>query len=333
MAGIITISKGHDASYPWKQIGTAELGVGRAADRGVRYYLAPAERGGEPPGIWTGKDVAELGLRPGGAVDREVFEPLYGQHLDPRDPSGEAVLGRAPQRFRSAEEIYAAMLAAEPEATAERRAQLLIEAKAQVRTADLYWDATFSVSKSVSLFHASALANAAAAAERDELAAVAAWEEVADGIWDAIMEGNAAALDYLQHEAGQTRAGYHPGGRWEDAREWVIASFRQHTSRDGDPQLHVHNLILHKVRRESDGQWRALDSMSLYRHRPAASAIAALSMENALTHEFGVRWVQRSDGHGREIADVGQVLMDMFSSRRASSEHVGQVPGRAVVAG
>ena len=97
------------------------------------------------------------------------------------------------------------------------------------------------------------------------------------------MEGNAAALDYLQREAGQTRAGYHPGGRWEDAREWVIASFRQHTSRDGDPQLHVHNLILHKVRRESDGQWRALDSMSLYRHRPAASAIAALVMENALT--------------------------------------------------
>jgi hypothetical protein len=246
MAGIITISKGHDASYPWKQIGTAEKSAGRTADRGTGYYLAPAERGGEPPGIWTGKGVAELGLRPGGVVDREVFEPLYGQHLDPRDPSGEAVLGRAPRRFRSAEEIYAAMLAAEPEATGERRAQLMIEAKAQVRTADLYWDATFSVSKSVSLFHASALANATAEAERDELAAVAAWEEVADRIWDAVMEGNAAALHYLQREAGQTRAGYHPGGRWEDARQWVIASFRQHTSRDGDPQLHVHNLILHK---------------------------------------------------------------------------------------
>jgi hypothetical protein len=158
MAGIITISKGHDASYPWKQIGTAEKGAGRTADRGTGYYLAPAERGGEPPGIWTGKGVAELVLRLGSMVDREVFEPLYGQHLDPRDPSGETVLGRAPRRFRSAEEIYAAMLAAEPEATAERRAQLMIEAKAQVRTPDLYWDATFSVSKSVSLFHASALA-------------------------------------------------------------------------------------------------------------------------------------------------------------------------------
>ena len=74
------------------------------------------------------------------------------------------------------------------------------------------------------------------------------------------MEGNAAGLGYLQREAGQTRAGYHPGGRWEDAREWVFASFRQHTSRDGDPQLHVHNLILHKVRREGDGQWRGLGS-------------------------------------------------------------------------
>ena len=318
VAGIITISKGHDASYPWKQIGASERGQERAGDVGAGYYLSPAERGGEPPGIWTGKGVTELGLRPGAVVDRAVFEPLYGQHLDPRDPAGQTRLGRAPGKYRPAEEIYAAMLAAEPHATAERRDQLMAEAKAQVRTPDLYWDATFSVSKSVSLFHASALANAAAATQSGDLEAAQSWEEVADGVWDAIMEGNAAGLDYLQSEAGQTRAGYHPGGRWEDAREWVVASFRQHTSRDGDPQLHVHNLILHKVRRESDGAWRALDSMSLYRHRPAASAIATLAMENALTRRFGVCWVQRRDGHGREIADVTQALMDMFSSRRQS---------------
>jgi len=319
MAGIITISKGRDASYPWRQIGTAEpTGGTKPADKGVGYYLSPAEKGGEPPGTWTGRGVAELGLQPGGIVKREVFERLYGHHLDPRDPAGQTRLGRVPSRFRSAEDIYAALLAAEPEATAERRAQLLIEAKAQVRTPDLYWDATFSVSKSISLFHASALANGAAANERGDWGSAGAWRQVADGIWDAIMEGNAAALDYLQREAGQTRAGYHPGGRWEDAREWVIASFRQHTSRDGDPQLHVHNLILHKVLRESDGQWRALDSMSLYRHRPAASAIAALATENALTRKYGIRWVQRKDGHGREIAGAGQALMDTFSSRRQS---------------
>ena len=322
MAGIITLSKGHDAAYPWKQIGAEDGSSAHsessASRTGLGYYLSPAERGGEPPGVWTGLGVAELGLEPGGVVRRDVFERLYGQQADPRDPSGETRLGRAPGRYKSAEEIYRRLLAAEPHATAERRAELMVEAKAQVRTADLYWDATFSVSKSISLLHASALANAAAAAQHGDCEAAAAWDGVAEGVWESIMEGNAAALAYLQREAGQTRSGYHPGGRWEDAREWVIASFRQHTSRDGDPQLHVHNLILHKVRRERDGAWRALDSMSLYRHRPAASAIAALVMENALTARFGVAWVPRLDGHGREIAGVSQALMDMFSSRRAS---------------
>ena len=66
MAGIITIAKGHDASYPWKQIGAAEPGKpARNLDKGVGYYLSPAEKGGEPPGTWTGKGVAELGLRTG----------------------------------------------------------------------------------------------------------------------------------------------------------------------------------------------------------------------------------------------------------------------------
>jgi hypothetical protein len=332
VAGIITISKGHDASYPWKQIGAAERDkdstpslldgsdaeYARTTGAGVDYYLSPAEKGGEPPGIWTGKGVTELGLRIGDVVEREVFEGLYGQHLDPRDPSGETRLGRVPGHYQSADNIFLGKLAAEPEATAERRAQLMIETKAQVRTPDLYWDATFSVSKSISLFHASALANATAARHRGDLGGQQKWQEVADGIWDAVMEGNGAALEYLQREAGQTRAGYHPGGRWEDAREWVIASFRQHTSRDGDPQLHVHNLILHKVRRETDGAWRALDSMSLYRHRPAASAIATLVTENALSRKYGVQWVPRRDCHGREIAGVDQALMDMFSSRRQS---------------
>jgi TrwC relaxase len=166
VAGIITISKGHDASYPWRQIGAESKSSERQHTRskGVGYYLSPAERGGEPPGIWTGKDVAELGLTPGAIVDRELFEPLYGHHLDPRDPTGESRLGRAPGKYKPAEAIYESLLALEPHATAERRDQLMIEAKSQVRTPDLYWDATFSVSKSISLFHASALAKAASAA-------------------------------------------------------------------------------------------------------------------------------------------------------------------------
>ena len=66
------------------------------------------------------------------------------------------------------------------------------------------------------------------------------------------MAGNQAMLDYLQREAGYSRAGYHSkgSGRFADAHQWVIASFAQHTSRDNDPQLHVHNAILNRVLRE-----------------------------------------------------------------------------------
>ena len=97
-------------------------------------------------------------------------------------------------------------------------------------------------------------------------------------------EADAAGLAYQQGEAGITRTGYHRGsgaesraelGRLEDARKWMIATFLQHISRGGDPQLHFHNLILNKVETERDGKWRKLDSKTLYRYRRAASEITA----------------------------------------------------------
>ena len=322
MAGIITISPGHDASYPWRQIGTTAQ-PGQAAKPRTDYYLSPAEKGGEPPGQWRGAGLADLGFRNGQVIDRAVFERLYGHFLDPRDPAGETRLGRKPQQFRSAAEIYAVLLALEPDATAERRAELLAEARAQVRTPVQYFDATFSVSKSITLLHASALANAAKAADAGDAEAATCWQQAADTVWAAIQAGNAAALDYLQREAGYTRSGYHgrqpagiSTGRWEDAHGFIAGSFAQHTSRDGDPQLHIHNLILNRVRRERDGAWRTLDSRALYEHRGAASAIATHVTESALSRDLGVGWTGRADGHGREVTGVSQQLMAQFSSRR-----------------
>jgi len=214
-------------------------------------------------------------------------------------------------------------VALEPEATAERRAQLMIEAKSQVRTPVQYFDVTFSVSKSITLLHASAMANAARAVAEGDLEGAGYWEQAAGDIWACIQAGNRAALEYLQREAGYTRSGYHGRqaggvrtGRWEDAHRFVVGSFAQHTSRDGDPQLHIHNLVLNRVMRERDGVWRTLDSQALYEHRGAAAAIATLVMESALSREFDVGWVQRADGHGREVAGVSRELMEQFSSRR-----------------
>src|SRR5260370_7010096 len=49
-------------------------------------------------------------------------------------------------------------------------------------------------------------------------------------------------------------------GRFEEAREIPVAIFPQHTSRNGDPQLHVHILWLNKVKTARDGEWRAIAS-------------------------------------------------------------------------
>src|ERR1700692_2626021 len=93
MAGIITISPGHDASYPWRQIGTSAEPA-QAGRAGAGYYLSPTEKGGEPPGRGQGGGIAELGFGEGQVIEREVFERLYGKFIDPRDPAGEARLGR-----------------------------------------------------------------------------------------------------------------------------------------------------------------------------------------------------------------------------------------------
>ena len=49
--GIITIAPGHDASYPWRQIGTSDRSP-EPGHAGTSYYLAPADKGGEPPDRW-----------------------------------------------------------------------------------------------------------------------------------------------------------------------------------------------------------------------------------------------------------------------------------------
>jgi len=321
MAVVLKINPGFDASYPWREIGTGDA----AATSPLDYYLVPADKGGEPPGRWAGRGLDVLGFTAGAVIDRKVFEPLFGQHTDPRDPSGRTRLGRAPQQFSSEEDIYRELVAAEPHATEARRAELRTLARAQTRHAVPFWDITVSVSKSITLFYGGLLAKAENARQTGDGAGTNRWERQAAVVWGAIMEGNAAALEYLQDEAGLTRTGYHRGtgaesmaelGRWEHARDWVIGSFRQHTSRTGDPQLHVHNLVLAKVLTERDDKWRKLDSKALYRFQGAAAAIAAAVMETALTSSFGLAWVQRRDGHGREIAGISQELMDAFSSRR-----------------
>jgi hypothetical protein len=145
----VTIAPGYDAAYPWQIIGAAEGGKSSAG-----YYMAPAEGGGEPPGRWWGQGAAALGLEPGSLVERQAYDLLVDQRVDPRD--GISKLGRSPQKgITRADAVYEKLLAAEPEATQGRRRALRAEAQKAARQGPLYFDLTVSLSKSISVFYAS----------------------------------------------------------------------------------------------------------------------------------------------------------------------------------
>src|SRR5262249_52738632 len=98
----------------------------------------------------------------------------------------------------------------------------------------------------------------------------------------------------------------------------AVAHWLQHTSRDGDMQLHVHSQIAHVARAATDGKWRAPDSLGYNEHIGAVAAIVSQHLEEALTRRFGLDWTARDDGHGFEIKGISGEMMRLFSSRRES---------------
>ena len=316
MAGQATISKGYSPDYAWAQVGGAE-----ARRDPANYYLSEAEDGGEPPGRWQGPGAEALGFGNGQEIEREPYDMLFRHRLDPRD--GVTRLGKRPYQ-RRVEAQYARLLDAEPHATAERREELWRLAGTMCRVSPLYFDLTFSLSKSLSLFHASLGENVRRARQDDNGDAAAFWTAELAAMDAMIYAANEALLAFFQREAGYTRTGSHAArvngretGQWHEA-DLAVASWLQHTSRDGDPQLHVHNQILHAARTRRDGKWRAPDSFGYSEHAGAAAAIGTAHLEAAMTRRWGLAWAPRADGYGSEIKGISAALMEEFSSRRAT---------------
>jgi conjugative relaxase-like TrwC/TraI family protein len=340
VAVVATLSKGYDLDYIWRQV-----------DRGpvkdaASYYIQASETGGEPPGRWWGPAAKALGFEVGQRVERQPYDLLFGHR---QAPDGTR-LGRPPDGGGKAAVVYARLLAAEPHATAERRRELRIQATGQTRQSPLFFDLTLSLSKSISIFHASLGENARLARQAGDQDGDQYWsalvEEVDDMIWRAVHAG----FEYFQREAGFTRTGSHKTrvhgretGQWHEA-DLAVAHWLQHTSRDGDIQLHVHSQIAHVAKTSTDGKWRAPDSLGYNEHVGAVGAIVSQHLEEALTARFGLEWTARDDGHGFEINGISGEMMRVFSSRRESitadvraratqfEEHYGRAPSQRELA-
>ncbi|MFF0469317.1 MobF family relaxase [Micromonospora zamorensis] len=335
----VGISSGHSAEYLYGQV---------AGGRESYYLDATIE--GEPPGRWSGTGAAKFGLS--GEVAPEDMEALYGKFLDPRDPRWQdpatraesAHLGQRPGKYRTPDVILAEAAAkygidasrvtamyrdaydahdgwekvlrdALVDATGalpEDVTQLIRDARKGAK-AVMFHDVTFSPVKSVTVLH-TAYARMELDAQRDgDEVAAQRWAAKRRAVEEAVWEGNQAMLRHMNDVAGYTRVGRN-GTRQVDAPDWTVASFFQHTSRDLDPQLHIHNAILNRVVC-ADGEARSIDGNLLYKNKHGAGTIGERVMEEALSRKLGVRWKMRADGVAREVVGVDQQVMDMFSTR------------------
>jgi conjugative relaxase-like TrwC/TraI family protein len=160
------------------------------------------------------------------------------------------------------------------------------------------FDLTFSAPKSVSI---------AALVDGDER------------IIDAHSKAVDSALRYLETRASFARVKDEGGSiRPVQTGHLVVASFLHDTSRELDPQLHTHAVVLNATKTK-DGGWRALTNEELLRSKMVGGAIyraeLALSLQ-ALGYD-----VERTHADGRfELAGYTKEQLRGFSQRRAEIE-------------
>lgn len=158
------------------------------------------------------------------------------------------------------------------------------------------FDLTFRAPKSVSLLWALGATTTATAVQQAHDEAVA------------------AALGYVQREAGRSRRGAQ-GVESVAIDGFIGAAFRHRTSRAGDPLLHTHVLVANMARTSDDGIWRTLDSRLIYTHARTAGFLYQAHLRSTLTRELGVGWQPIVNGMA-DLSGVERGWIEGFSKRR-----------------
>ncbi len=161
------------------------------------------------------------------------------------------------------------------------------------------WDATFSAPKSVSV---------AALVHGDERL-IAAHDRAVT-----------AAMAHLEQHAAATRIRTPEGVTTERTGALVVATYRHSINREAEPQLHTHAVIANATR-DTDGQWRSLESRPLYRLQIEAGEVYRNELARS-ARELGYT-IERTTAGGHasfELKEVSAAERAQFSSRSAQIE-------------
>jgi len=161
------------------------------------------------------------------------------------------------------------------------------------------WDLTFSAPKSVSI------ASLVVGDER----IIAAHERAVSRALQYVESTAATARDKKLELQGQAHA----------TDNLVFATFRHATSREQDPQLHTHSVLLNMTRDQA-GKWRSIESRPIFRMQKDAGEFyrSELARElRALGYEIQV---QPGKEFNFELKGVTPALIEHFSGRSAQIE-------------
>jgi len=306
---VLSLHTGYDTAYLTDAVG------------GSDYYTGAA---GEPPGYWQGAGAAALGLA--GQVDADVMKRLYhedvgpdGQVLARRQRPGKYPEASGSLHKRIEAEVADWVAAAGGIITPEEIREIRLRLRAQWRNRVPFYDYTFSAPKSVSVLWASLLAASAEAEAAGREADAKQLAERAGQIRGAMKRANDRMIALAERRLAYIRTGHHSAtsGQWRDAAGFIVASFPQHTSREGDPQLHIHNAIANRAQRAdgADDKWRALHGQPLFRNKLGLGAYGDRFYEQELGKLGWLRTVRRADGNSFEIGGISEEAADVYSDR------------------
>ncbi len=305
----LRVNGGHDPEYPLRSAGSA-----------AGYYL---QGGKEPPGQWAGKGAEALGLT--GQVDPEVYRTLFGKLVT---PAGEKLYTGRPPRYvtgsgesDSAEDVGAAVAGLGPFPTAAEVRRTRAKVLGSTGAAVPFYDLTFSATKSVSLLQVSYAAAAVKARAAGQHGQAAEYERRVRAIDEAAVETARQLVGLAERRALFVRTGHHGrhSGEWRDGDGAVAALFPQHDNRSGEPNLHVHIVLLNRAMRadretSGDRKWRALYGRPLWREQLGLAAAGERIFARLLAVQ-GIPMVQQETGNAFEAGGVEQATMDAFSVR------------------
>ncbi len=153
-------------------------------------------------------------------------------------------------------------------------------------------------------------------------------DEVASEVSIAMVEAATTALDFMERHAAVARQQQHGVRRRVETHGLAVAMFTHRTSRDGDPQLHVHNLVPNLVQR-ADGTFVAVDANPIHEWLKASGTIFQSELQRHLTDRLGVEWGPERNGC-RELIGFTPEQRRAFSKRTTAIETVLEAGDEAV---